>query len=150
MRDAYLLPAEERLLALFDRLRRLTLDQNPLGDGNVTGPQLSLLQWVATSPGCGIQDIANGLGLTSPTVSVSVRRLEEAGLLERRPDPADGRSIQVFVTGQGRVLQHQARTFRLNKMRRLLTKLAADEQEQLLALLKRAVDAAATPVERSE
>lgn len=135
-------PAEERLLASFDRLRRIALGQNPLEDHGVTGPQLTLLQWVAASPGCGIQEMADGLGLTAPTVSVSVRRLEEAGLLEREPDPADGRAVRLFLADHGRALQQQARAFRLHKMRRLLADLTPEEQEMLLALLERAIDAA--------
>ena len=136
------LPAEERLLALFDRLRRIASGENPLEDRGVTGPQLTLLLSVAASPGCGIQEIAAGLGLTAPTVSVTVRRLEETGLLERQADPADGRAVRLFLTGQGQAMQGRAQTYRLEKMRRLLAGLAAEEQEQLLSLLARAVDAA--------
>jgi len=136
------LSAEERLLAPFDRLRRIALGENPLEDSGVTGPQLTLLQRVAASPGCGIQELADGLGLTAPTVSVAVRRLEDAGLLERQPDPADGRAVRLFLTGQGQAMQQRAQTFRLNKMRRLLSGLAPEEQEQLLSLLERAMDAA--------
>ncbi len=132
-------PAEERLLSLFDRLRHLALGQNPLENGSVTAPQLALLDWIAGSPGGGVQEVAGGLGLTPPTVSVSVRRLEEAGLVERQPDPQDGRAIRLFLTEQGRALQQQAHDFRLDKMRRLLARLAPDEQATLLGLLERAV-----------
>jgi len=59
--------AEDRLLSLFGRLRQLAFDQHPLQDSGVTMPQLTLLDWIATSPGCGIQEIADGLGLTAPT-----------------------------------------------------------------------------------
>jgi len=137
-------PAEERLLGLFDRLRQLMLGQHPLEDSGVTGPQLALLDWVAASSGCGIQEIADGLGLTAPTVSVGVRRLQEAELLERQPDPADGRAIRLFLTPQGQTLQQRARAFRLDKMRRLLAGLESEEQEVLLALLERAVSTAET------
>lgn len=135
-------PPEERLLGLLDRLRRIALGQNPLEDSGVTAPQLALLDRVAVSPGSGIQEIATALGLTAPTVSVGVRRLEEAGWLERRPDPVDGRAIGLYLTGQGESLQRRARAFRLDKMHRLLVNLAPKEQEMLLNLLKRAVSAA--------
>ncbi len=134
--------AEERLLALFGRLRQLALDQNPLEDSGVTMPQLALLDWVAASPGCGIQEIADGLGVTAPTASVGVRRLEGAGLLERRPDPHDGRAVRLFLTPRGRVLQEQAHAFRREKMSRILAGLTAEEVETLLTLLERAIRAA--------
>jgi len=136
------LSAEDRLLNLFDRLRKLAFVQHPLQNSGITMPQLALLDWVAASPGCGIQDIAEGLGLTAPTVSVSVRRLEKAVMLERRPDPQDGRAVQVFLTIQGRELYQRARAFCQDKMKRLLKGLTAEESATLLTLLERAISAA--------
>ncbi len=136
------LPLENQLVGLFDRLRQLAFDQNPLADSGVTMPQLTLLDWVAASPGCGIQEIALGLGLTAPTVSVSVRRLQTAGLVERRPDPRDGRAIQLLLSAQGQALHQRALDFRQEKMRRLLAGLSVPERATLLALLEQALDAA--------
>lgn len=133
---------DERLIGLFDRLRQTAFDQHPLNTKGVSMPQLTLLSWIAASPGSGIQDVADGLGLTAPTVSVGVRRLEEAGLLERMPDPQDGRSIQLFLTGQGQALVEQIQSFRRQKMQRLLGGLTPDERITLLDLLERAVTAA--------
>lgn len=136
------LPAEDRLLGLFERLRKLGLGQHPLEDSGVTMPQLALLDWIAASPGCGVQEIADGLGLTAPTVSVGVRRLEETGLLERRPDLQDGRAIQLFLTARGQALHQRARAFRREKMRRLLMGLTPENRTTLLALLERAISTA--------
>jgi len=136
------LPTSDRLLSLFERLRKLAFGQHPLQDSGVTMPQLTLLDWVAESPGSGIQDIADSLGLTAPTVSVGVRRLEAAGLLERRPDPKDGRAIQTFLTAPGQTLHERARAFRQEKTQRLLTGLTAEEGAMLLALLKKTINAA--------
>ena len=129
------LSAAERLASLFDRLRRTALDQNPLANSGVTGPQLELLNWMANMPGCGVQDIAAGLGLTAPTISVGVRKLEAAGLVKRQPHPEDGRAIQLFLTERGQTLHHQASAFRQGKMQKLLTGLTIAEANTLLALL---------------
>ena len=135
--------AETRLLNLLNRLRMLGPGQSPFKDEDVpvTPSQLVLLDWVAASPGCGIQEIATGLGLTPPTVSVGVRRLEEAGLLERQPDPQDGRSVQLFLTPQGETLHQRAQDFRRGRVRRLLSGLTPQEQETLLDLWERALGA---------
>ncbi len=133
---------EERLLDLFDRLRKLALDENPFQDNRITMPQLTLLDWVAAAPGCGIQDLADGLNVTAPTVSVSVRRLEEAGMLERRDDPQDGRAVQLFLTETGQALHQRARMFRQEKMRNLLQGLAPQQRIDLLTLLEQAICAA--------
>jgi len=120
------LPAEDHLLGLFGRLRRLAFGQHPLQDSGVTMPQLTLLEWVAKSPGCHIQAIADGLGLTAATVSVRVRQLEKAGLLERQPDPQDGRAVQLLPTTQGKTLAQRALAFRRDKMEKLLKGLTPD------------------------
>ncbi len=134
--------AEDRFLDLLNRLRRLGPGQPPLEDVRVTPAQLILLDWIATSPGCSVREIAAGLGLTPPTVSVGVRRLEEAGLLERQPDPQDRRAVRLSVTARGEALHRRAQDFRRRKVRRLLAGLTAEERETLLDLLERAISTA--------
>ena len=133
---------EDRFVRLFGRLRKLAFGQHPIGSSAISIAQLTLLEWVADAPGCGIQDIAQGLDLTAPTVSVGVRRLEKARLVERQPDPEDGRTIRLFLTASGQALCEQAHAFRQAKMRRLLGGLTAEEGETLLGLLERALEAA--------
>ena len=133
---------EDRLLSVFSRLRKLALGQNPLADSGVTEPQLTLLDWMAASPGCGIREIATELALTAPTVSVGVRRLEKDGLLERQPDPQDGRAIRLSLTAQAQTLEEKAHAFRREKMRSVLAGLTTEEAATMLALLERAISSA--------
>jgi len=143
--------AEERFFELMKRVRKLGLDTHSIEDSSVSPAQMALLDWIAASPGCGVQDAADGLGLTPPTVSVGVRKLEESNLVERRPNPLDGRSIQFFLTRRGRALQRQIKDSHRNKFHRLLAGLVPQEQEMLLGLLERALNAAeaknSTPVD---
>ncbi len=54
--------------------------------------------------------VADYLGLTKGTVSQSLQRLEERGLVERRPDEADGRVSHLGLTAEGRkVLRSRSR-----------------------------------------
>jgi DNA-binding MarR family transcriptional regulator len=133
----------ERLLGLFSRLLKLALDEHPLQDSGITTPQLTLLDWVAACPGCSVREIADGLDLTPPTVSVGVRRLEKVGLLERRADPTDKRSLRIFATDQGQAVHERALEFRLGKMRQLLSGLTEAEAAALMVLMEKAIDAAA-------
>jgi DNA-binding MarR family transcriptional regulator len=50
-------------------------------------------------------ELACRLGVEPPTVTKMLRRLEDCGLVERRPDPADARSFRVYLTGAGRALE---------------------------------------------
>ena len=133
---------EERLFDLMKRLRKLGLDTHPLGDAAVSPAQMALLDWIAVSPGCCVQDIADGLGLTPPTVSVGVRRLEESNLVERRPNPHDGRSVQFHLTRRGQALQRQIQHSHRRKFRRLLAGLSPVERQTMLDMLEKALDTA--------
>ncbi len=134
--------ATRRFLNLLNRLRKLGLGQPPFDQVQVTPSQLVLLDWIAESSGCSVHEIAAGLGLTPPTVSVGVRRLERVGLLERRPDPRDRRAVRLSLTVAGETLRQRAQGFRQRKARRLLAGLTPQEQETLLDLLERAIRSA--------
>jgi DNA-binding MarR family transcriptional regulator len=45
--------------------------------------------------------------LSQPAMSRMVDRLAERGLVERKPDPADGRGVCLSLTEQGRAVQRQ-------------------------------------------
>ena len=136
------LRAVDRFLDLLNRLRRLGPGQPPFEEVQVTPSQLLLLDWIAVYPGCSIREIAVGLGLTSPTVSVGVRRLEEARLVERQPDPKDRRAVRLFPTVKGEALHKRVQEFRRRKARNLLAGLSPQEQETLLNLLEKAISTA--------
>ena len=44
--------------------------------------------------------LADRLGVQAPTINKMVSRMESSGLLERRTDPTDGRSLQIAPTEQ--------------------------------------------------
>jgi DNA-binding MarR family transcriptional regulator len=134
--------AGEIFFALMNRLWKLGMGNPTSGTALVSPSQMALLDWIVASDGCGVQDIANGLNLTPPTVSVGVKRLEEAGLLKRKPNPQDKRAVQFFLTAKGQSLQKQALNFRRQKLELILSGLTQQEQETLLELLGKAIQAA--------
>lgn len=137
---------EEQFFILMRRLRSLALDDHPEGNETVSPARMALLDTIAGMPGCGVGDIAAELDLTPPTVSVGIHRLEESGFVERKPDPQDGRSIRLFLTRRGQALQRQIRSKHLKKFRLLLSGLPPEEQQELLDLLQRALNAAEAKV----
>ena len=50
-------------------------------------------------------ELACRLGVEPPTVTKMLRRLENFGLVERHPDPADARSFRAHLTPEGRALE---------------------------------------------
>jgi len=131
---------EERALGLFTRLRQLNFDHCPDLSGIISPSQMTLLDKISEHPGCGVQDIADHLDVSSPTVSVGVSKLEESGLVEREPNPKDARAVQFFLTAHGKNLHNRFQKSRLQKLRRLFAGLNSQEQEALLKLLDRALN----------
>jgi len=132
----------KRFLHLATRLRRLGSDTPALEGAQVSPSHLALLEYVAISPGCGIQEMADGLHLATPTVSISVRQMEKNGLIARQPNPKDGRAVQVFLTPRGEKLYRQAHAFHRRKFEKILSGLTPEERETLVDLLERAICAA--------
>jgi DNA-binding MarR family transcriptional regulator len=48
------------------------------------------------------KEIGKALNLKPPTVTVMLKRMENAGFLERRPDSKDMRLSRVYLTDKGR------------------------------------------------
>ncbi|MDY6866535.1 MAG: MarR family transcriptional regulator [Chloroflexota bacterium] len=134
--------AEKRLFALFKRLRNLELDHCSEMDGTISPAQMTLLEQIASHPGSGVQDIAQQLNLTSPTVSVGVAKLEENGLVERKTNPSDKRSVQFFLTDEGESRYQRFTEVRLRRFRRLLAGLDEEEQQTFLRLMECSIESA--------
>ena len=71
----------------------------PLG---LTHPQylVMITLWSADGP-VSVKQLSRRLQLEAPTLSPLLKRLENAGLVERQRDPADERSLLVSLTGRG-------------------------------------------------
>ena len=67
------------------------------------GHKLLLFELRAAGPRTQAQ-LAAATGFEPPTITLSVRQLEEAGLVERRPSPTDRRATVVELSDKGRAL----------------------------------------------
>ena len=67
------------------------------------GHKLLLLELEKTGPSTQAQ-LADACGYEPPTITLSVRQLETAGLVVRRPSPFDRRATVVELSDAGRVL----------------------------------------------
>jgi DNA-binding MarR family transcriptional regulator len=85
-------------------------------------------------------DLAQREFVSAPTMTRTLRDLERLGLVSRRPDASDGRSILVSVTQQGEHEVLRARSARAELLAELLNKLQPDQvatlREALPALEK--------------
>jgi DNA-binding MarR family transcriptional regulator len=80
----------------------------PLLDAlGVTYPQYLVLSTLWEEDGQTIGAVAERLALEPSTITPLVKRLEQAGFVGRRRNPADERQVQVRLTAKGRDLRAQ-------------------------------------------
>ena len=93
------------IYAMVQSVGRLLACRDAFGkELNLTPSQFVVLMGVAHAQGTGgvtIRELADHVALASTHVTTEVRRLEEAGLLVKRPSPVDKRSVRVFLQPQG-------------------------------------------------
>jgi DNA-binding MarR family transcriptional regulator len=82
-------------------------------------------------------DLYRGLMRTSGAMTNRLHGLERSGLIERVPDPGDGRSMLVRLTPHGCELVDEIAPQHMETERRLLAHLSAEEREQLETSLRR-------------
>jgi DNA-binding MarR family transcriptional regulator len=66
-----------------------------------------------------VKDVAEALGVASPSAVELIARMVAAGLLARRTDPGDGRVTRLHLTRMGRKLMHQLSESHLPRLRDL-------------------------------
>lgn len=70
-------------------------------------------------------------GVTQPSMTSLVTKLEHDGLAERRPDPSDGRGVLVALTGAGEHYVHERRQAGAAGLVRLIDDLPAAQARAL-------------------
>jgi DNA-binding MarR family transcriptional regulator len=129
----------DRLIGLFTRLQGLGLGQPRLQKQGLSLPQFGLMMCVMQSPGIRVQQIAEFLGVTTPTVSVAVRKLEQHGWLKRKNDPEDKRAARLFLSTKAELVAKQVGSRRRKYINEFMEALTVGEQDQLLSLLDKAI-----------
>lgn len=77
----------------------------------------------------------DALMMSSGGMTARIDRLQKAGWVERRANPADGRGTLVALTEAGRALIDEAVVAHVENQRAILDALSASEQAQLARLL---------------
>jgi DNA-binding MarR family transcriptional regulator len=126
--------AIERLLGLFRSL-------SPASGLSLTAA--ATLATLERSGPCRLTWLATREGVTQPAMTQLIARLQDAGLVDRKADPADGRVVQIRITADGRAVLAHRRAVRADRLTRLLERLSPDEREALAAALP-AMDALAS------
>ena len=98
-------------------------------DDIVTLPQLRVLMMVASRDRLNLAGVATALGVHPSNGTRVVDRLVQAGLLDRRDDPADRRNLVLALTGQGRDLVDRVTAHRRAAIVEILAEMPAEQRE---------------------
>ena len=79
------------------RALRMPLEAE-VAKGELTAPQTAVMREVVRNEGINLRDLSRAVSLAHSTTSGIVDRLEKRGMIERRPDQADGRVSCIFPT----------------------------------------------------
>lgn len=103
----------------------------------VTRAQWSALAYVVRQPGMRQSQLAEVLEVTPIAVARLVDRMEQEGLVERRPDPDDRRAWRLHITARARARLEQLREIGREVRAIALDGIPATDQDVLIAALRR-------------
>jgi DNA-binding MarR family transcriptional regulator len=128
-------PSIAYLLSDSARLLRRTFDMQVRAAG-VTGPQARLLLLLGLHEGQNQGFYAEQLDVEAITLGRMLDRMEEAGLIERRRDPADRRAWRVHLTESGQQRLPRLRDSVAPMVEAMLAGLSEGQREQLAQTLE--------------
>jgi len=136
-------PIDRRLFFWFDRAHTILAKEADLflsENSGVGSAQASVLIYLGFHDGCGLTELAEGIGRNNPAVSGLVTRMETAGLVERVHGGLDGRRKRVRLTDAGWEKRELVREDFRKFNERLAKDLTDTEMDAVLKFLSLAPD----------
>lgn len=101
--------------------------------------QADCLEVLNARGACTMSELASELRVDASAATRTVRRLVDGGLVNRKPDPNDARSVVITLTDAGLNLSREVSRRSLAAVLEILDEFKPAEQEQLADLLERFV-----------
>lgn len=121
------------LVVRFEQLVRLVRSLSPPSGLSLTAA--AALGTLERSGPRRLTALAAREGVTQPAMTQLIARLEQAGLVRRAPDSADGRVVEVHITPEGAALLARRRAVRAERLAGILADLDPRQQAALAAAL---------------
>ncbi|WSQ13140.1 MarR family transcriptional regulator [Streptomyces sp. NBC_01231] len=96
---------------------------------------LSVLDTLAVGGPKRLTELARTEQISQPGLTQMVTRLERDGLVERRPDPEDGRAVLIHITDSGRKIGQARHEDRGRHLLPLIARLTPAERQAIAAAL---------------
>lgn len=112
-------------------------EQGVVRETGLTLPQMHTLEILGSSGRLRMKELAEKMGITTGALTVLVDRLVRAGLVARRPNQDDRRSIRVELTPAGERHFRRHHQLHLQLTGELAGQFAPEEMEGLLGIFAR-------------
>jgi MarR family transcriptional regulator, organic hydroperoxide resistance regulator len=99
--------------------------------------QFPMLRLLFEYPGLNQREIAEKLNIKPPTVTVSIKRLEKAGYVERKQDEDNLRISRIFITDKGTQVMELGRKIIAEEEQTMLQGFTPEEKALLREYLER-------------
>lgn len=135
-------PAEKQALDLFIKLLRThdSLEnrlRHDFRDFKLTPPQFGILETLYHLGPLQQHELASKLLKSAGNITRILDTMQQAGLIERKPEPGDRRSFRIYPTKRGKSLIEKIFPQFAGKIRSIFGCLSGEEQNQLNQLLRK-------------
>ena len=139
--DLHTNPAAQKLLQSLMQFRKAGFHQRSIAGYKPSEIRLLFSLRKGIQPECfgmTVSEISKRLHVTSPSVTQLLKGLEAEGLVERRTDPSDRRSVGITLTEKGYTVTQKAMDAFSEYIIGLIEYMGEDESNQLSELLLKA------------
>ena len=121
------------------RLHRRALEKQVQATGLYRAQHRTLMH-LAKNPGISQTELAKSLEVTTATVTVTLKKLEQEGYVTKKVDRADNRFHQIEITEKGKKIVEESECIFSNLNHVMLQDFSEEEKEQLIAFFDRICD----------
>lgn len=124
--------AVERLALSIEGFSSLFIRLSASGRSNFSA--LSVLHTLSRVGPCRLSDLVRTEQIKKPALTSALAKLERDGLIERRPDPRDGRASMLSLTAEGQSIVSRRQAVRAERLRSLIDRLSPADRTRLLSI----------------
>lgn len=134
-----ILEFSKKLNVLVPNLMRelMRRQKGPLAKGEISLPQLLVLNYINNKGGAIMSEIARHMSATLSAATGMVDRLVQSGFLLRERDEKDRRIVKISLTNKGRDIVGRVEKERLLLIKETFGKLTEEERERYLEILEK-------------
>ena len=125
-------------IMFLSKLIRREFNKAAAQQGLFSGQQ-DIVREIVDNEGITIGELANRLGVSSATASVSVKRMEKAGFIIKKEDERDTRIIRLYPTEKAKEAPEKIQNHMEDLEKRLTDNMTEPEVQELYRLLDIAV-----------